>query len=308
VQGKTIFKADGEWLEWWSEHHLPSDKKAAYWEMIGKREPTTFKPTTLQSKLELIFPLQFQFTDNLACAFPICGIDSNDIEVEIEWNAFNNCYIQTPNEQPPPPPPQPTFEAHLIVEYGHLMPEKRIEFTGADIVQLIERVHKNIPIEHRYSSKSPLIDIDCNELTKSLFWAIRRKDTHHPTPYHNDWFNYTCYQNRRGAICDPLARTSITIGGETTVPSLTSKYFRLSQPFTHSLKVPQNYIYSYHFTNKSHTKQPCGHINLHNLKKNKLRLQLRSDYNNDYEVIIYAITYNWIIIKNKKIQLLYGSN
>ena len=86
----------------------------------------------------------------------------------------------------------------------------------------------------------------------------------------------------------------------TTLPA---KYYRLVQSYDHHTKTPSNYIYTYSFAIYPEDNQPCGTINFSMFHKIKLKFKMCSEYPTDYNVISYALSYNFLIIKNKKVSL-----
>jgi hypothetical protein len=172
VGSKNLDERTGEWLEWWSEFAQTSEKKSGYWEMIGKRDPVTCTPKTFSDSIELIIPLHFFFTGNTANAFPICAVDDN-ITVEINWRKFSECWISSNNESPSFIPP---FKASLLVDYIYVDQAEHNKFQNESHLYLIEQIHQNCPVHFSHNTREPMIELNYNQPTKSIYWAIQRDD------------------------------------------------------------------------------------------------------------------------------------
>ena len=309
VGSKEISKGTGEWLEWWSELAQTAEKKPGYWEMIGKREPATFKPSTFSDEQDLIIPLNFYFTGKPSHAFPVCAIGEDNLSVCIDWRNFNDCWIC--NDETSRPGYIPNFHASLLVDYVYLDKFEHDKFIRDDHLYLVEQIQQNGIQHFSQSTQIPITDLNYYQATKSIYWAIRRNDIHERSrandadfTYGNDWFNYSCYKTRyKSIIKDPFKDGNLSLNGEDRMTTLPAKYYRLVQSYDHHTKTPSNYIYTYSFAIYPEDNQPCGTINFSMFHKIKLKFKMCSEYPTDYNVISYALSYNFLIIKNKKVSL-----
>ena len=312
VGTKEIDKRTGEWLEWWSDLAQTAEKKAGYWTMIGKREPATFKPTVFSDSLDLIIPLDFYFTGNPCLAFPICALNEHDITVNIKWRNFNELWTCTDeNAKPGFVPP---FRATLLVDYVFLDNAEHNKFKRDNHLYLIEQVQQGCPSYFNQSTHEAVVDINFQQPVKSIYWAIRRDGVETRSKkgdidfsYGNDWFNYSCYKSRfKNVIKDPVDRAHITLDGEDRTGKHSGIYYRLSETYDYHTKTPSNYIYCYCFSMFPEEHQPSGTCNFSMFNKPKLRIKLCKNYPSNYNVISYAYSYNWLIIKSNKISLAYS--
>ena len=309
IGSKEINKNTGEWLEWWSELAQTAEKKPGYWEMIGKREPATFKPATFSDEMELFIPLNFFFTGNLGNAFPIAAIADDNISVEIKWRNFIDCWVC--NKEDVVPGFIPKFKASLLVDYVYLDSAEHNKFLYDNHVYLIEQIHRNSPMQFSQATNLPVIDLNYNQPTKSIYWAVRRRDIHERSTasdpdftYGNDWFNYSCYKTRyKNIIKDPIVKAGLTLNGEERLASLSSKYYRLVQAYDHHTKTPNNYLYMYSFAHSPEEHQPTGTCNMSMFHKIKLKLQMCNNYPADYDILSYSLAYNFLVIKDRKASL-----
>lgn len=311
IGSKEINKNTGEWLEWWSELAQTAEKKPGYWEMIGKKEPATFKPSTFSDEMELYIPLDFFFTGKLGHAFPIAAVANDNITVDIKWRDFADCWIC--NKEGVEPGFIPKFKASLLVDYVFLDNKEHNKFINDNHMYLIEQVHRNCPTQFSYTTSLPVIDLNYTQPTKSIYWAVRRRDinirsttTDPDFTYGNDWYNYSCYKTRyRNIFKDPIKTASLTLNGETVLEPFSAKYHRLVQAYDHHTKTPNNYIYMHCFAQSPEENQPTGTCNMSMFHKIKLKLEMCENYPTDYDVISYSLAYNFLIIKDRKASLGY---
>lgn len=308
VGSKTIDKRTGEWLEWWSEFAQTSEKKAGYWEMIGKREPTTFKPSTLSGHQDLLIPLDFYFTGKTGHAFPLCAISEDTVSVTIRWEDFNKCWISNTANAKPGFVPQ--IKASLLVETVYVDNDERNKFIRNNHLYLIEQIQKNGPYFFNGNVQKPDIDICLKQPVKSLYWAIRRSDSNQVSTdkddpsYGNDWYNYSCFKSRaKNTIIDPFDTCVWYFNGDSREIELPAKFYRLLQPYLRHTKTPSNYIYNYSFSFSPEDNQPLGTCNMSMYNSIRLKLNMTKSYPCSYEATVYAYSYNFLIIKNGKVSL-----
>lgn len=311
VGSKEINKNTGEWLEWNSELSQTAEKKNGYWEMIGKREPASFKPTTFSDSMDLLIPLEFFFTGNAGLAFPLVAIDEDNITVEIKWRNFDDCWICNKSGLRPAITPQ--FRASLLIDTVYLDKMDRDKFQNENHLYLIEQIQRNCPTYYPQSTSLPITELNFTLSTKSIHWAILRNDINERSAdddpdfsYGNDWFNYACYRTRyKNIIKDPFETGKLTLNGEDRMMPLPAKYYRLLQSYTYNRKTPSNYIYSYNFCFKPNEHQPTGTINFSMYTRIKLNLKMYDNYPTDFNILVYAVSYNFLIIKDRKVSLAY---
>jgi hypothetical protein len=311
VGSQEISKGTGEWLEWWSELAQTAEKKSGYMEMIGKREPPTFKPSTFSDELDLIIPLNFYFTGKSGHAFPVCAIGDNNVSVTIDWRQFNDCWIC--NKEDMKPGYVPSFNASLLVDYVYLDNHEHNKFIRDNHLYLVEQIQQNCPQHFSQTTQLPITDLNYSQATKSIYWAIQRTDIHERSTandidftYGNDWFNYSCYKTRYKSIMkDPFKVANLSLNGQDRMSLLPAKYYRLLQSYNHHTKTPSNYIYMNSFALFPEEYEPSGTINFSMFHKIKLKFKMCQDYPTDYNVISYALSYNFLVIKNNNVSLAY---
>ena len=309
IGGYIIDKRYGEWFEIWSEISQTSEKKPGYSEMVGKRDPVSFKPNTFSDSLELIVPLDFYFTKNIGLALPLIALYKNDIFVNIKWRSFDDCWIcNKPNIKPNG---IPKISAVLYVDYVFLELWEREKFINDNHLYLIEQVQYNNPYSFSKNTSSPIIDLNFSHPTKEIIWVIQRSDINKRSnegdpdfTYGNDWFNYSCFRSRvKNVIKDPFISAQLLFNGQPRSNPFPAIYYRLYQTYQFHTKTPSNYIYVNTFAYKPEEHQPTGECNMSAIDKVKLNLKMTPNIYYDFNVNIYALSYNFVLIVDGMIAL-----
>jgi hypothetical protein len=304
---KCINRGTGEWLDWKSEFSQTSEKKAGYWEMVGKRDPPSFKPSSLSGPQDLLVPLELFFTGKPDHAFPSCAINEESQTISIKWRDFDDCWITSKSGTRPPITPQ--IRASLLVECVYLDDKERNRFLNQSHLYLIKQVQKTGPVYFNKQIKCPTVDMDVLHPVTSVYWAAKRTDTLQRSSskdpdftYGNDRFNYSCFRSRaKNTIQDPFKTCQLVLDGDPREPELPAKFYRLLQPHYRQIKTPSSYIYNYCFNLYQDDSQPNGSCNMSMINSKKLRCTMIDDYPVDYEIIMYCESYNFLIIKNRRI-------
>jgi hypothetical protein len=79
----------------------------------------------------------------------------------------------------------------------------------------------------------------------------------------------------------------------------------LLQSYDHHTKTPSNYIYTYSFAITPEDNQPSGTCNMSMFNKVKLKLKMCKDYPTDFNILSYALSYNFLVIRDKKVSLVF---
>jgi hypothetical protein len=309
IGGYIIDKRYGEWFEIWSEISQTSEKKPGYAEMVGKRDPISFKPDSLSHSLDLIVPLDFYFTKNVGLALPLISLYKNDVFVNIKWRDFDDCWIcNKPNTRPSF---IPKFNAVLYVDYVYLELWEREDFMAKPHLYLIEQVQYNNIYTFPKTTLCPSFELDFSHPVKEIIWVIQRSDINsrsNPSDqdftYGNDWFNYSCFKSRiRNIVKDPFETANLMFNGQERTIAFPAIYYRLYQSYFKHTKTPSNYIYINSFALQPEEYQPTGHCNFSGLDKVKLNLKMIPGISYDYNIKVYAFSYNFLIIIDGQIGL-----
>jgi hypothetical protein len=305
IGGYVIDKQYGEWMEIWSELSQTAEKKPGYSEMIGKKEAGSFKYNTFADTLELIIPLNLYFSRNFGLALPLVALYNNEIFLNIKWRDFDSCWIC--NKYGKKPPYVPKFYACLYVDYIFLDLFERQKFASENHLYLIEQVQFNNETYFAKNTSSPIVDLQLNHPVKEIVWVLQRTDINKRSnendqsnadfSYGNDWFNYSCFKSRtKNTIIDPFETAYLLLNGQNRSIEFPAAYYRLYQTYLYHTKTPSNYIYCYSFALQPEEHQPTGTCNMSMFDKVRLIFKMSSFRQSDFNVKVYAVNYNFLMI------------
>ena len=303
IGGYVIDKQYGEWFDVWTELTQNYEKKAAYYELIGKKDPGGYSVKSFQKSIELIVPLNFWFCKNVGLSIPCIAITNHDIKVNIKWRQFDHLWISNmPNNKPK----IPDFKASLLIDYIYLDLYERKKFAKSNHFYLIEQIQANGDYYFQKNNKSPIIKLNFYHPVKEIIWAIQRADVllrsndndEEDFSYGNDWFNFSNSKNFTSSGIEDVFDTAVLqINGSERFNYLPAKYFRLLQPYKYHTKCPNNFVYVYSFALKPEEHQPTGTCNFSNFDNSRLILNMKKqNILSDYIIKTYAINYNLLIV------------
>jgi hypothetical protein len=311
IGGMIINERFGEWSEVWNELNQTSEKKIGYNEMTYKRDPPTFKPSTFDGSVEILFPLELFFTKNTGLVLPLLALYKNDIFLNIKWRKFNELYVCNKSNTKITSVPQ--FSATVYADYIYLCNDDREKFIENDHLYLIEQVQRNTPAYFNKNTVNPTVGLTFKRPVKEIMWmfqrsdiGVRSNDDDKDFTYGNDWFNYGCSKSRtRNTIKDPFVATQMIFDGKPYSNPMPSIYHRLYQSYKHHTKTPSNYIYTQSFGLRPEEHQPTGTMNFSCFKQATLHAEMAQNINSDYCIKTYALSYNFVIVMNGKIAIAY---
>ena len=309
--GQKIDKQYGEWFEIWTELTQPLEKKAGYYQMIGKVDAASFKPSTFVDGMELYIPLNFWFCKNIGLALPLISLQYTEVDLVIEFREFEGCWVTNNTTKIPK---KPKIEVKILIDYIYLDTFERLQFSQQSHIYLIDQLQVNYFSEIIGSVSS--MDLIFNNPVKELIWVLQRSDAvcdpgglfeNSTYPIGNDWYNFSLSLDRsNGNIQDTFRSGVLQINGSDRFNARKASYFRLLHPYYYHTKIPTNFMYVYSFCLKPEELQPTGHLNFSRVDNVKLRLHMKNinAYNlaknniNDFSIFIkvYAVSYNILII------------
>lgn len=310
IGGYTIDKQYGEWLEIWTELTQNVEKKSAYYELIGKKDPSGFNINSFTDELDLIIPLNFWFCKNIGQAIPCLALTNHEIKFNVKWRKFNELWISSNKDTEPN---IPDFRASLFIEYIYLDLVERKKFSSENHFYLMEQIQANGDYYFQNSNKNPIIKLNFYHPVKEIVWAIQRSDVlirsddedDDNFSYGNDWFNFSNTKNFSSAgVVDIFDTASLQFNGQDRITPMPAKYFRLYQPYKFHTKCPNNFVYSYSFSLRPEELQPTGSCNFSCFDNCRLILNMKNkEIKSSYIIKVYAINYNILVVTNGMIGL-----
>jgi len=114
IGGILIERNFGDWLNIWNELTTNYGKQKSFNKMIGNIELLTSFTNGKQS-YGLYIPLNFWFCQDSGLALPLVAMIHNDIKLHVEFNDFENTYIESPTNY------IQVVEPFCLFQYGELI-------------------------------------------------------------------------------------------------------------------------------------------------------------------------------------------
>ena len=245
-------------------------------------------PDMFNKKVKLYIPLRFYFTQVSNNALPIIALYHSNCVVKLYTNSINDTFsfvndiiISCPIEY-----------CNLSINYIHLDKEEKKFFISNPHELLIEQVqYQKNSIKNDLESN---IELTFTYLSKYLIWNI---------PY-----NYY------------LDKAKIVFNNQDLCEELDGEYFHLIQPLEYSLGNKESFsrmeynkningtYYLYSFSLKPNEKQPAGMCNMSRIDDKFLKVFTKNinnsiNNNNEIDINLFSVNYNFLIIKGGKCKL-----
>ena len=288
IGGKIIDCHTGEWLNIWSELTLPNGKVRGHNEMIGKHNFLDFNNS---EQIELMIPLIFWFNKFNDLSLPLISLQYHDVVIGVKFRDFNQCWISENNATPLP---VSDFESSLLCDYIFLDMKEREKFAKSTHAYLIDQIQYSLNNQYQKNNSIINLDLNFNHPIKEIFWVLQSEKA----IINKDIFNYNIDPDNNDSINDAFKQSTLLFNGQQRYTNLPSKYFRLTQPYKYHTNIPCNYIYSYSFALKPEEHQPSGTCNFSRIDNVTLRLIREKTQCEEYNIRVYALNYNILLIKS----------
>jgi hypothetical protein len=295
VGEQEIDKQNGEWMEIWSNYTTTSDKKTAFYNMIGKVDG--YSPPTLFGPLKLYIPLRFWFCKNPGMALPLLALQYHPVRINLTLRPLNQLFfsqgLTTPLCTTLEPNPFSITDLMLWGDYVYLDVEERRRFVSSTHEYLIEQIQYTSLIPISPGASTGILPLEFNHPIRELFWYIKRDDM---TRYH-EYFNYSSLGTFEvGKRKDILSNAVLQLDGFDRFQVRDAGYFRLVQPWQYHTVVPEeSFLYSYSFALRPEDIQPSGSMNASRMDSIKLQVTLDGTLVNTLGTLhtrVYAINHN----------------
>ena len=259
---QEIDKHTGEWMEIWSNLTTTSDKKAGFYDMIGKVDGYVPPTGVLPGPLKLYIPLHFWFNKNPGLYLPLLALQYHPVRINITLRPLQqlfysgelivNCDTTTVN-------PAKITSLMLWGDYVYLDVEERRRFVSTAHEYLIEQVQYTSAIGIPAKVTSVPLRLEFNHPIRELIWVLKRDlmDSYH------EWFNYSNLSiTETGTRTDMLSSALLQLDGMDRFQERDAGYFRLVQAWKHHTVIANDdFIYMYSFALKPEELQPSGSLN-----------------------------------------------
>jgi len=275
VGEQEIDKQTGEWMEIWSNLTTTSDKKAGFYDMIGKVDGYVPPTGTLPGPLKLYVPLHFWFNKNPGLYLPLLALQYHPVRINITLRPLQqlfysgelvtNCNTTTVN-------PAKITSLMLYGDYVYLDVEERRRFVSTSHEYLIEQVQYTSPLGIPANITSVPLRLEFNHPIRELIWVIKRDlmDSYH------EWFNFSSLSiTESGVRTDMLSTALLQLDGMDRFQERDAGYFRLVQAWqNHTVIANDDFIYIYSFALKPEDLQPSGSLNASRIDNLVLQITL----------------------------------
>jgi hypothetical protein len=312
IGGLLIDRHYSEWMEVWGELTQNEEKRAGYFEMIGKITDglSTINKEKFKGPLQLYVPLNFWFCRNIGVALPLIALQYHDVELSIKIRPFDECYITSDGSK---------LECGdylsmcILIDYVYLDTSERKQFAQNSHEYLIEQIQYNINTVTTGSSIN--IPITFNHPVKEIIWFLRRTDVkdvlkndcNEIISYGNDWFNFSDTIGTIHGFNDTFDKATLQMNGSSRFSPQSADYFRLLQTYIRHSRVPSKQIYVYSFALRPEEYQPTGSCNYSRIDNSILNLTFNSNNTVEYNSHVFATNYNVLRIKGGMAGLAYSN-
>jgi hypothetical protein len=301
-----IDRQTGEWMEIWSQHTVSASQRAAFNEMIGRKEG--YGLSTLTGAQTLTIPLHFWFCTNPGLYLPLIAMKAQKIRIVLLLRGLDEIVAKTHSTQCVQP--AQIDDVKLWGDYVHLSVEERRRFVSSEAIDyLIEQVqytpYNSIPAK----ALSASIAVEFNHPVKEFFWWIRPDRLEE----YNEWMNFSSLaasEAQTGQRQDILIDAVIQLDGLDRFDVRPAKYFRIIQPYQrHTYNPFDRYIYSYSFAISPEQESPSGTMNLTEINSVNFLFNVREvvPERGSCTCRIYAKNYNILRIVDSMAAVLFRS-
>ena len=297
INGNLIDRQTPEWMDIWSQLSIKPGLQENYKKMIKKFDSHDY--SSFQGG-KVYVPLHFWFShpnysnDNSSMVLPIFLLHSNEIQLKIKLNKFEDLIVIEDNDNSQPTEFPSIESIFLGIDYVTLNSNERQIF-------LNQPKHYNLI----YQVQNTFFNVLANETAKSfsirsfkypiseLIWVFKSDESE----THKKYFNYgsTLASN----TTNPIETVTLTFEGKERFEKLPANYFTDIEPFKVHDNVPNSFIHCYSFALRpEYSSQPSGVCNFSEIQDIDLHFTFKSGLGNG-KLYIFGINYNVLQIDEK---------
>ncbi len=272
IGGARIDKHYGEWLDAWSELSEKEEKRAGFWDMVGKYSDAEYAAgwQRAQSRARTLYvPLRFCFNTSPGLYLPLVALTYHQIKYNFEFRPYLECVKAAV------PVSQLTAKAggdvlsmtacNLYADYVFLDAPERIRMAEIPHEYLITQLQflgdEAVPSPaDPNGTRARKYSLNFNNPVRELVWVYLAKSNYEVNAVTgNNWFDYAIPGDSSGEIFD---EARLVINGHDRFSARGAPYFRLIQPYEHHTRVPAKKVHCYSFSLLSpEDYQPSGQAN-----------------------------------------------
>jgi len=281
IGGEFIDRAEGEFLECWTNLSLYETLYPTYNKLIGMVPELTTYDRSTKPAFRIYLPLQFWFSRNLGSAFPLVASQHNDFIIKVKFRSINQCgtiedisgYNYTLEDIWDSK--VLNLNVSLFVDYIYLDGLERRKFAQSAHEYLIETTQSYFDV---INTQNYMIHLDFRHPCKEVIFFFQKEVYRYDATgkLNNDFINYTIdVSGTKG----PLINAQLLLNGENKVlPNIgTDRFYNVIQPYEIHTRTPNTGIYNLGFCLNAEELQPSGTLNLSRLKDFEFIFQLNPD-------------------------------
>lgn len=288
IGGARIDKHYGEWLDVWSELSEKEEKRAGFWEMIGKYSDADYDASWQRSQSRsrtYYLPLRFCFNTSPGLYLPLVALSYHQIKYNFEFRDYLECVkAAVPVSQLTTKQGGEVLSmtnCAIYADYVFLDAPERIRMAEIPHEYLITQLQflgdEAVPApSDPNGTRARKYSLNFNHPVRELIWVYVAKSNYERNAVTgNNWFKYGIPNNDDGEIFD---EARLVINGHDRFSARSAPYFRLVQPYEHHTRCPTKKVHCYSFSLLSpEDYQPSGQANFSRFDTAQLQFSLNSD-------------------------------
>ena len=320
MNGITIDKHKGEWLDIWNEL---TDKDRSEFTLLNKHlcKNTYLKSgstTDQNNDLKMYIPLKFWFCRHIGSSIPLIALNNVSVQLRCVFRSIDTI-INTDSTQTVTK--TGTASVKLLADYIYLEEDERRKFANEEHEYLIEQVKFK-----QFTPQSQFF-INFNHPIKNIIWIFRSQNTYKAVSNgnrdstlnksgtidnSNDYLNYIAHSTTLSEIIhgtksiEPFTDFTLKLNGKERFQKRPASYFRIVEPYKAGYNVPSKHIYMYSFALYPMDLQPSGTLNFSRFDNVTMNFDSLSATASDSIIEIFAVNYNILKIKGGQVGLEYN--
>lgn len=308
IGGQRIDKHTGEWLDVWSELTEKEEKRAGFWNMIGKVSDADYDAgwTRAQSRERTYYlPLKFCFNTNPGLYLPLVALSYHQVKYNFEFREYLECIKASV------PVSQLTAKAggdvlamkrcRMFADYVFLDAPERIRMSQIPHEYLCTQVQylgdEAVPApSDPNGTRARKYALNYNHPVRELLWVYVAKSNYERNAVTgNNWFKYGVPGDDDAEVFD---EARLVINGHDRFSARSAQFFRLVQPYQHHTRCPLKKVHCYSFSLLSpEDHQPSGQANFSRFDSAQLQFLLNQNLPVG-KMKIFAYSFNVLRVAN----------
>lgn len=316
IGGSRIDKHFGEWLDVWSELTEKEEKRAGFWEMVGKYSDADYAAgwTRDQCRARTYYvPLKFCFNTTPGLYLPLVALTYHQIKYNFEFRDYLECIkadVPVSALSSKQGGDLPIMRVNMFADYIFLDAPERIRMAEIPHEYLVTQLQflgdEAVPApSDPNGTRARKYSLNFNHPVRELVWVYQAKSNYERNAVSgNNWFDYAIPGDAGAEIFD---EARLVINGHDRFSARSAPYFRLIQPYEHHTRCPSKKVHCYNFSLlSSEDYQPSGSANFSRFDSAQLQFSLNQNLPVG-RMKIFAYSYNVVRVASGMAGLAFSS-